>query len=169
MSVQPPRRFLLLAAACVLIAATAGCAAEARSSSGQGGADFPTLCLDLEDMSQAVTKARNLSAFSTPGDVKTARAAIDKAFAAVEESADAEQVDVTALKKEVDKFDAFATRLPPGMTIGRALVASGVLRSAMSSGPVTVDSVPNLGPRIAEGSGMKLGRAFTSEPSTSIW
>jgi hypothetical protein len=120
MIVQLPRRLLPLAAACALIAATTGCAAEARSSSGQGGADIPTLCLDLDDMSQAVTKARNLSAFSTPGDVKTARAAIDNAFAAVEESADAEQVDVTALKKEVDKFDAFATRVPPGMTIGQS-------------------------------------------------
>src|SRR5688572_27184449 len=96
------KRQLLFAGCFLIVLASAGCAAEARGTSGaQGGADS-SLCNDLNVMSRAVTTAKTVNAFSTPGDVKKARAELDRTFATVQESAEAEGIDAGALDEAVD-------------------------------------------------------------------
>jgi hypothetical protein len=119
MPTQSVWRLVSIAAACLIVITSAGCAAEAQTA-GQGGAEVSPLCLNLEEMNRALSKATTLSSFSTPGNAKTARAGIDTALAAVEESAAIEQVDIGVLTAEVAKLDAFATRVPPAMTLGQS-------------------------------------------------
>jgi hypothetical protein len=116
------RRFPAFVALGLVAIISVGCDAEARTA-GQGGADLPAICDGLQDLSLATTKAQTLNGFSSPGDVKTVSAAVDVAFARVQGPAAEIQVDVSALKAEVEKFDAFATRVPPGLTVGRAAAA----------------------------------------------
>jgi hypothetical protein len=119
------KRFLLAACSLIVLFST-GCAAEARdNSSAQGGADS-SLCSDLDAMVRTVTTAKTINPFSTPGDVKKTRAELEKTVAAVQDSAEGEGLDASALSDEVVKFGVFATRVPPGVTIG----SSGRILSA---------------------------------------
>jgi hypothetical protein len=116
------RRFFACLAFGLVGLISVGCEAEATTA-GQGGADMPAVCDGLQDLSRATTKAQTLNGFSSPGDVKIVSAAVDVAFARVQASAVEAKVDVSALKAEVEKFDAFATRVPPGLTVGRSAAA----------------------------------------------
>jgi hypothetical protein len=112
------KRLPLLAGCALAVIFSAGCAAEARGTSGgQGGADS-SLCSDLDAMNRAVTTAKTVNAFSTPGDVKKTRAELDRTFATVQESAEADGVDTGPLDEAVGKYLAFATRVPPGVVLG---------------------------------------------------
>jgi hypothetical protein len=103
----------------VVLAATAvGCAPEpvpAQGSAAQGGGS--DVCRPLAAMDRALTKAKTLSAFSTPNDLSRLQADLDQAMLDTTAAADP-ALDLDALGDEVDKFLIFAERVPPGLTIG---------------------------------------------------